>query len=882
MVSPDLSRADADLAMPGPTAVGSCIGTPALAAAGGAVVGTPIESRERTGLLRAAVVASGLAAIAVALVLVALAVALGDQRDANRRVRNSELVLRTASDAERAVVDIETGLRGYVITGERRFLEPYRTGALAAPARAARLVALTDGEPGQGSRALSVQRQIADYVARYAPPLVALASRAPARARSAVATDEGKRRVDAIRAGLAALGAVEADHLRQGTRDADRSARRATLAGVGGLLVLLALVATFGWYVARRVAQPLHAMAGAADRLAAGDLTVRVPEGGAAELDRLAHAFNAMGGSLEAAQASLRRRAAELETAGERTEALLDTVFAQAPVGLAVFDPRMRFVRVNEALAGMDGVPEDEHLGRGIGEILPDMAGEIGARLRDVTAEKRTIADAEVEGATRATPGEQRVWRASYFPIVTDGGEQLGTGAIFVDITAHRRAARERRGLLEGERRAAQRTRRLQEITARLSRAVGAHDVAQVVVEQGMAALGARAGVVVITAPGSTELELAAIAGYDESEALDWRELTVGSRTPLADAVRTGQAVTLPDRATLRERYPGRREVLERSGHRAWAAAPIAAAGDVRGGALFAFEREGRLGEDEARLLDLLLGQAGQALDRAALYERQRNIASTLQRSLLPARLPEIPGVELAAVYRPAGDGNEVGGDFYDVIATEGGRWILAIGDVQGKGPEAAALTGLVRHTLRAETMHRSDPSELLARLNRVVYLDDTDRFCTVALAAIAPGPDGVAVSIACGGHLPPIVTRRADAPAEIACRGTLLGVEAEVRIATQRVDLGVGDGLVLYTDGVLDARAPAAALTAGDLVALLAENGAGSPQEIADVLHAAAVGASRAPRDDIAIVALRVTDRPAAAEPSGGAPPEVSAATRT
>jgi serine phosphatase RsbU (regulator of sigma subunit) len=385
-----------------------------------------------------------------------------------------------------------------------------------------------------------------------------------------------------------------------------------------------------------------------------------------------------------------------------------------------------------------------------------------------------------------------------------------------------------------------------------------------------------------MTAPGSADLELAAVAGYDDAEALDWRELSVASRTPLADAVRTGRTVTLPDRGTLRDRYPGRREVLERSGHRAWITAPIVAAGEVRGGALFAFAEAGALGDEEARLLELLLAQAGQALDRAALYERQRHIASTLQRSLLPARLPEIPGVELAAVYRPAGDGNEVGGDFYDVVPTEGGRWIVAIGDVQGKGPEAAALTGLVRHTLRAETMHRSDPSELLALLNRVVYLDDTDRFCTVALAAIEPRADSVAVRIACGGHLPPIVTRRADVPAEIACRGTLLGVEPDVRIGTQELDLNVGDGLVLYTDGVLDAGAPAATLTAEQLVALLAEAGGGSPQEVADLLHRAAVDGAHAPRDDIAIIALRVSDRPATAEPAGGSSPAIGAATPT
>jgi PAS domain S-box-containing protein len=811
--------------------------------------------------------------LAVGVVLAVLALALAGQRDSNRRVRRSELVLRTASDAERAVVDIETALRGYVITGERTFLGPYRSGVPTAIARSDRLVALTAREPGTNAIARRIRRQVDDYVYAYGRPLITLAGDAPDTARSLATTAEGKRRVDALRSAFAAIGAAERRLLDERIRNADRSARRAIGVGIGGLLALLAIVGAFGAYVARRIAQPVHAMAAAAARIAAGDLSVRVPEAGAGELDDLSRAFNEMTESLAEAQEALRRRAVELEATGQRTAALLEPVFAQAPAGLAVFDERMRFVRVNDALARMDGVSREEHLGRAIGEVLPGMAGELGARLRDVLAERRAIADAELEGTTRGSGGEERTWRASYFPVVLESGEAIGSGAIFVDITEHRRAARERQRLLAAERLAAQRTARLQEVTGRLSRAVGPRDVAQVVVEQGVAALGAEAAVAVLVAPGSSDLQLAAQTGFDERDALDWRELQLSTPAPLAEAVRASRVVELPDPAVLRERYPERAEALERPGHRAWVAAPIAVGGEARGGALFAFAKPRRLSDEDARLLDLLLAQAAQALDRAALYERQRHIASTLQRSLLPAHMPQIPGIELAAVYRPAGDGNEVGGDFYDVVPTLDGRFVVAIGDVQGKGPEAAALTGLVRHTLRAQTMHEGDPGRLLRMLNRVVYHDDTERFCTVALAAVEPGGDRVRVRVACGGHLPPIVTRRDDVPSEVACRGTLLGVEADVRVVTEDLDLGVGDGLVLYTDGVLDAGAPAATLTAGDLVALLADAEAASPHEVAQVLHDAAVAGAAAPRDDIAILALRVSSAPPAVGAVPGAP---------
>jgi serine phosphatase RsbU (regulator of sigma subunit) len=245
--------------------------------------------------------------------------------------------------------------------------------------------------------------------------------------------------------------------------------------------------------------------------------------------------------------------------------------------------------------------------------------------------------------------------------------------------------------------------------------------------------------------------------------------------------------------------------------------------------------------------------------------------------------MPRIPGIELAAVYRPAGDGNEVGGDFYDVVPTRDGRFVVAIGDVQGKGPEAAALTGLVRHTLRAETLHEDDPAELVRRLNRVVFHDESERFCTVALATVQPEGAGARVRVACGGHLPPIVTRRDEAPAEVACRGRLLGIDAEIAVRSEELDLRAGDGLVLYTDGVLDANAPAATLTAGDLVALLEDVGGGAPEDVARAVHDAAVGGGAGggapPRDDIAILALRVSPAPPAATAAPTEPPAVEAA---
>jgi serine phosphatase RsbU (regulator of sigma subunit)/CHASE3 domain sensor protein len=832
-------------------------------------------------LLRSAVLASGAAVAAVAVVLAVLVSTLAGQQESNRLVRRSESVLRTAATGERAIVDMETGLRGVVITRDRTFLQPYTKGVPTAQGAADSLLAQTRDDPIDRRIATRLRGEVSDYVTGYARPVLGLVAGNPAAARSEAITAEGKRRVDAMRADFTALANRERARLDRRTNAADRSADRAIAVAVGGLLVLLVVVAGFGAYVARRIARPVRGMTRAAEQMTAGDLSVRVPVGGAGELDRLAQAFNAMAESLAVAQEALRRRAVELEATGERTVALLDPVFEQAPVGLAVFDDQLRFVRVNATLAAMDGLAVDGHLGLPIGDVLPGMAGEIGARLRDALAERRTVTDAEVEGTTRVSPRDERIWRASYFPVVLPSGEAVGSGAMFVDVTERRRAARERQRLLTVERLAAQRTARLQEVTGRLSRAVAPGDVAQVVVEQGVAALGAAAGIAVLRAPRVNALELAAQAGLEERDVLDWRGLELSGATPLAEAMRTGRIVALADRAALRARYPARAEALERVGHGAWVAAPIGHGPDALAGALFAFATPRRLGDEELRLLDLILAQAAQALERATLYERQRHIASTLQRSLLPAHMPEIPGIELAAVYRPAGDGNEVGGDFYDVVPTRDGRFVVAIGDVQGKGPEAAALTGLVRHTLRAETLHEDDPAELIRRLNRVVYRDESDRFCTVALATVEPAGASARLRVACGGHLPPIVTRRDETPAEVACRGSLLGIQAEVSVRCEVVELWAGDGLVLYTDGVLDASAPASTLTADDLVALLAEVGDGAPEDVARAVHDAAVGrrvAGVPPRDDIAILALRVSPAPPAAPSAAAEPPSVEA----
>src|SRR4029077_10540941 len=179
-----------------------------------------------------------------------------------------------------------------------------------------------------------------------------------------------------------------------------------------------------------------------------------------------------------------------------------------------------------------------------------------------------------------------------------------------------------------------------------------------------------------------------------------------------------------------------------------------------------------RFGPEDLALAEEFGRRAGLALDNARLYSERDHVARALQSSLLPPSLPVIPGVRVSARYRAAGEGNEVGGDFYHVFQVDANAWWLVIGDVSGKGPEAAAIAGLARHTLRAVAVQERSPSRLLAALHDALLRDGHGEFCTVCCALLVPDERGVALSVACGGHPPPIV-RRADDRIEIAaCTG--------------------------------------------------------------------------------------------------------------
>lgn len=190
-----------------------------------------------------------------------------------------------------------------------------------------------------------------------------------------------------------------------------------------------------------------------------------------------------------------------------------------------------------------------------------------------------------------------------------------------------------------------------------------------------------------------------------------------------------------------------------------------------------------------------------------ASEERSRQLARTLQSTLIPSRPPAVPGLQIAAGYRPAGDGEQVGGDFYDVFQIGPGDWVVVLGDVCGKGVEAAVITALVRYSVRAATVDHRSPSSALAVVNRILLDHGTDRFCTLVLLRLRARDGGWDVTSCSAGHPLPVLVRPGEPPRPSGTLGTLLGVLDDPPLRDDELRLSPGDRLMVYTDGILEAR---------------------------------------------------------------------------
>ena len=298
-------------------------------------------------------------------------------------------------------------------------------------------------------------------------------------------------------------------------------------------------------------------------------------------------------------------------------------------------------------------------------------------------------------------------------------------------------------------------------------------------------------------------------------------------------------------------------DLLRAVGFNAIMIVPMTAGERVLGAVTLVSGQSHRFGPESLELGLELGRRAGVALERARLYSERGEIAHTLQAALVPDPVPAMPGWDVAALYRPAGDGAEAGGDFYDVIAT-GDGWLVTMGDVSGKGAGAAAVTGLARHTMRTAAGITGDPQIVLRTLNAGLLRRPGGDLCSAVVVALDEDGARPRARVTCAGHPAPLLVRGSDVRS-VGASGLLLGVSERALWTEQEIVLEPGDRLVLFTDGVTDAAgADGERFRDGRLRELLRAAGPARAQAVIDAVRRALEDFQGGEQhDDIAVLAL-------------------------
>jgi PAS domain S-box-containing protein len=553
---------------------------------------------------------------------------------------------------------------------------------------------------------------------------------------------------------------------------------------------------------------------------------------------------------------------ARVHDAAERSLSLLDTIFATAPVGLAFLDRDLRFVRVNETMAAMNHRPVESHPGRPLAELLGEDASELVDLYRRVLDTGEPVHDLEISGREAGGGRDVRHFQVSRTPVHSAAGDALGVSVVVHDVT-------ERQRLLEGERAGRARADFLSRAGALLDETLDYEQTLRAVADIAVPHVADWCGVSVLDEQGA--LRRVATAHVDPRQREVGEELDrrfppePGNSSGTSQVARTGRTefvreitdemlvAGIPD--------PGQLALVRRLRLRSVIIAALRARGRIFGTLTLANAAPSRLFDDaDVQLAEELALRAGTAIDNARLYTERTHIAHTLQARLLPDRLPEIPGVVLAARYRAAGELNEVGGDFYDVFARSEHQWAVVVGDVSGKGPEAAAVTALARYTLRAGAREDDRPAKGLARVNAAMLAQrGINQYATAAFAHLSPRPDGrLLVTLALAGHPPALLLRRDRSVETLGRFGSMLALDAHPEFIETDHALGAGDLLLLYTDGVTEAGPRRAPLGEAGLAAVLRGLAGQPPQIVVEAVETAARDAQEGePRDDIALVAI-------------------------
>jgi serine phosphatase RsbU (regulator of sigma subunit)/anti-sigma regulatory factor (Ser/Thr protein kinase) len=416
--------------------------------------------------------------------------------------------------------------------------------------------------------------------------------------------------------------------------------------------------------------------------------------------------------------------------------------------------------------------------------------------------------------------------------------------------------ALERSRLFDEEQLLRRRSERLQGMTAALSNALTRSEVAATVVEQLTEAVGAAGVAVAVVAQERQLVQPLAWTGYEDAVVGPWLDVALDETTPGNRAIRRRATAFYATADEIEKEFPDPPWPFSNSAHVSFLFVPLVVGRRANGLLVMSWDELHPVSLDERRFVEALAGQAALALDRATHFETEQTIAVTLQRSVLPASLPRIEGAQLAARYLPGTAELDVGGDWFDAIPLADGRLGLVVGDVVGKGVEAAAAMAQLRNGLRAFSLDRLKPASALARLNRLAGQSLETTFATLVYAVI--DPKRRICRIASAGHPPPIVAF-ADGRVELVegGRGLPLGVGPDTQYRQTVVELPAGSVLLLYSDGLVERRGHS--IDEGlRRVSEAVGDGPRNPEQLVEHVVERVVGSTER-GDDIALLAFRL-----------------------
>ena len=438
----------------------------------------------------------------------------------------------------------------------------------------------------------------------------------------------------------------------------------------------------------------------------------------------------------------------------------------------------------------------------------------------------------------RTKTGSYRHYDVRAVPIERDGKIIEWVGAS-TDVTGQREAEEMRGRLTEQLSAAALRTARLQQATSMLAEALTVLQVVEVITEVGRSAIGAERSAVALLDRERLQLHTINPLGLPDVPGAPAGDMPLDAPSVMTLAITSRRPVLVENPESLRRHFDAITEVdvfLAHSDERAWVGLPLLAAGAPLGALRFSFTKPRQITEEERVFLEALAGQCALALERASLFEREHTTAETLQRSLLPDRLPSVPGIVLEARYLPVTRNMEIGGDWYDAFRLPDGRLAVAAGDVMGKGLTAAAGMGRVRNALRALALTDPRPAAVLAGLDRLFTATELDeQVTTVAYLVVDPVTgEGLAGN---AGHLPPLLLSR-DAPPRLDTTeaGTPLGWACPRQQYVFR--LPPGTTAVLYSDGLVENRRRGLDSGLDELVSVAAQARPGMVEDPARLLE--------------------------------------------